>query len=80
MYFDRLTALIAQSFKQAQQYIFVDEQIISDALLWLANNQAQNGSFPETGSIIHRKIQSIDGNSIALTAFTVISFIENQVN
>lgn len=77
---NRLTALVAQGLRQAQQHIYIDDAIISEALEWLANNQAVNGSFTETGSIVHRKIQSLDGNSLALTAFTAISFIENQVN
>jgi hypothetical protein len=33
----------------------------------------------ETGSIIYRELQDRDGNSLALTAFTLLAFIENQV-
>lgn len=72
-----ITAYVAFAFKQAKPFIYVDDKIISDALKWLENNQAQNGSFVEVGKIIHHSVQSND-RSLALTAFTLIAFIENQ--
>lgn len=74
-----MTALVAQSFKQAQSYIYVDNKIILDALQWLSDNQAPNGSFAEIGNIVHKSAQSIDGNSLALTSLVAMAFIENRV-
>jgi CD109 antigen len=78
-YFFRLTAYAALTLKQAKNHIYVDEKIIENCLEWLSKHQGKNGSFVETGSIIYRELQDRDGNSLALTAFTLLAFIENQV-
>lgn len=75
-----LTAFVAKSFKQADRYIDVDEQIIADALKWLQGVQRNDGSFPEVGQISHRTLQSDANNGVALTAYTVIAFLRNKVS
>ncbi|XP_076245134.1 thioester-containing protein 1 allele R1 isoform X2 [Calliopsis andreniformis] len=72
-----LTAFVAKAFKQAAEYIPIEDRIIDDALKWLANNQAPNGSFPEVGKVSHRDMQGGAAKGLALTAFTVIAFLEN---
>lgn len=76
---NRLTAYAAQAFTEASQYIYVDNSIIKEALRWLSGIQALNGSFTEVGNIVHEELQGKTGNSLAMTAFTLIAFIENQV-
>ncbi|KAF5295443.1 hypothetical protein FQA39_LY13104 [Lamprigera yunnana] len=71
-----ITAYVAYAFKQAKPFIYVDDKIIKNALKWLEDNQALNGSFVEVGNIIHHDVQ-INDNSLALTAFTLMAFIEN---
>lgn len=66
------------SLSQAVTYIYVDETIILNALKWLSEIQAANGSFVERDAVIHQELQSREGNSLALTAFTVLCFLENQ--
>ncbi|CAG9853917.1 unnamed protein product [Phyllotreta striolata] len=73
-----LTAYTALALKQARNYIFVDEDLIESALNWLANIQGKNGSFYETGSIIHSELQNNSGNSLALTAFVVMAIQESS--
>lgn len=75
----RITSYVAFAFHQAKPYIYVDDNIISTALDWLANNQQANGSFYEVGSIVHHEMQNRNGDSLALTAFVITAFIENQV-
>lgn len=75
-----MTAYVALAFSHARSYIYVDENIIGAALEWLYDNQSLNGSFVESGNIVHEELQNKDGNSLALTAFTALAFIENQVN
>ncbi|XP_076755631.1 CD109 antigen isoform X1 [Xylocopa sonorina] len=72
-----LTAFVAKAFKQASAYIPIEDRIINEALQWLANNQAPNGSFPEVGRVSHRDMQGGAAKGIALTAFTLIAFLEN---
>ncbi|ERL86830.1 hypothetical protein D910_04233 [Dendroctonus ponderosae] len=73
-----LTAYVALAFKQARQFIYVDDHIIKSSLEWLQNIQGSNGSFVETGTVIYDDLQNRDGNSLAMTAFVVLAFIENQ--
>ncbi|GLG95490.1 uncharacterized protein GBIM_02438 [Gryllus bimaculatus] len=73
-----LTAFVAKSFHQAMPYITVEERIIHEALQWLANNQAANGSFPEVGKVSHKDMQGGAANGVALTAYTLIAFLENK--
>lgn len=77
--FFRLTAFVAKSFRQAAPYINVEDKVIQDALHWLHTNQAANGSFPEVGHVSHRDMQGGAAKGLALTAFTLIAFLENQV-
>lgn len=58
-------------------YIAVEEKVILDALQWLANNQAPNGSFPEVGTVSHRDMQGGAAKGLALTAYTLTAFLEN---
>ncbi|XP_014472781.1 PREDICTED: CD109 antigen-like isoform X2 [Dinoponera quadriceps] len=73
-----LTAFVAKSFKQAAQYIAVEDRIIDEALKWLSDNQSPNGSFPEVGKVSHRDMQGGAAKGLALTAYTLITFLENQ--
>ena len=73
-----LTAFVAKSFRQAAKYIMVDETIIMQALEFLSNIQSQNGSFPEVGHVSHKDMQGGSSDGIALTAYTLITFLENQ--
>ncbi|XP_031779562.1 CD109 antigen isoform X2 [Nasonia vitripennis] len=71
-----LTAFVAKSFKQAEKYITVEEKIIADALKWLAEKQAPNGSFPEVGTVSHRDMQGGAAKGLALTAYVLSAFLE----
>lgn len=75
-----LTAFVARSFRQADGIIDIEERIIDNALAWLSNVQADNGSFPEVGHVSHADMQGGSGQGIALTAYTLIAFLENQVS
>lgn len=79
-FLSRLTAFVAKSFRQATEYITIDNKVIDEALQWLSNNQAANGSFPEVGRVSHRDMQGGAAKGLALTAFTLIAFLENPVN
>ncbi|XP_055684023.1 thioester-containing protein 1 allele R1-like isoform X3 [Lutzomyia longipalpis] len=73
-----LTAFVARSFRQAKKFISVEEDVIINALNWLSDQQAPNGSFPEVGHVSHKDMQGGAGDGIALTAYTLITFLENR--
>lgn len=73
-----MTAYVVKSFRQAVPYIPIEEKVIIDGLQWLSNNQANNGSFPEVGKVSHTQMQGGSARGLALTAYTLIAFLENQ--
>lgn len=79
-FYFRLTAYVSLAFNQARNYIYIDDSIIRDALKWLSANQAANGSFVETGNVVHEELQNRDKNSLALTAYVLLALQENQVS
>ncbi|XP_017784771.1 PREDICTED: CD109 antigen-like [Nicrophorus vespilloides] len=74
-----ITAYTAMSLVQAKNFIFVDKAIIDNAFSWLSDKQNKNGSFVEKSSVVHKEAQTPDDKSLALTAFVVLAFIENEV-
>ncbi|CAG9797907.1 unnamed protein product [Chironomus riparius] len=73
-----LTAFVAKSFNQASKYILVDKAVVKQALEFLKNVQSANGSFPEVGQVSHKDMQGGASKGIALTAYTLITFLENE--
>lgn len=72
-----VTAFVVSSFLQSSQYISVEKRIVDEALDWLKSNQALNGGFPEVGNINHNDMQGTS-NNVALTAYTLMSFLESK--
>uniref|UniRef100_A0A182VDH6 TEP1-F n=1 Tax=Anopheles merus TaxID=30066 RepID=A0A182VDH6_ANOME len=72
-----LTAFVAKSFQQAAKHMTIEEDVIDSALGWLSKVQTADGAFPEVGTICHKDMQGGAGSGIALTAYTVIAFLEN---
>ncbi|XP_059162967.1 CD109 antigen-like [Physella acuta] len=73
-----LTAFVARVFHQAKRHIFVDDNILNDAIQWMIQQQNTNGSFPETGYIYDKNIQGQAGSGVGLTLFVLISLLENR--
>uniref|UniRef100_A0A914ZVE4 TEP1-F n=1 Tax=Parascaris univalens TaxID=6257 RepID=A0A914ZVE4_PARUN len=76
-----LTAFVVRSFKQAQAYIFVDDQILQKSIAFLnAQQQQENGAFAERGEVHHKDMQggAAEGG-VPLTAYVLIAFLENGV-
>lgn len=73
-----LTAYVTKSFTQAMSYVPVEDKVIDEALRWLSNNQASDGSFPEVGKVSHSAMQGGAAKGLALTAYTLITFLESQ--
>lgn len=73
-----LTAFVAKSFHQAKKYTQIDQEIIDQALSYLAGVQDENGEFPERGTVFHKSMQGGASKGIALTAYTLITFLENS--
>ena len=73
-----LTAFVAKSFSQASKYIKIDQNVILEALNFLKGVQDRDGSFPEVGTVFHRDMQGGSSKGIGLTAYALITFLENK--
>ncbi|XP_059162965.1 CD109 antigen-like [Physella acuta] len=74
----RLTAFVARVFHQAKRHIFVDDNIINDAIQWMIQQQNTDGSFPEPGVVLSRTMKDQAGSGVRLTLFVLISLLENR--
>uniref|UniRef100_A0A2M4B9N5 TEP1-F n=1 Tax=Anopheles marajoara TaxID=58244 RepID=A0A2M4B9N5_9DIPT len=73
-----LTAFVAKSMKPAAKYLNeIDQDMLSKAFDWLSAKQQENGSFVEVGPIFYSDMQSGSRQSIALTSYVLIAFLEN---
>ncbi|GFR94590.1 thioester-containing protein [Elysia marginata] len=73
-----LTAFVTKVFHQAKPHIFVDENVIKTAINWMIRQQASDGSFPEPGKVLNKKMQGQSAGGVGLTCFVYISLLENQ--
>ncbi|XP_013779799.1 CD109 antigen-like [Limulus polyphemus] len=73
-----LTAFVVKSFHQALPYIDIDPAVIEQSLKWLSQQQMSDGSFNEPGEVHFKRMQGGAGKGIALTAYVLIAFLENQ--
>ncbi|XP_059473013.1 CD109 antigen-like isoform X2 [Neocloeon triangulifer] len=73
-----LTAFVAKSFRAASPYITIDPGMVQQALQWLQGVQATNGSFPEVGKVHHHDMQGGSASGLALTAYTLITFLQDK--
>ncbi|KAK7473610.1 hypothetical protein BaRGS_00035157, partial [Batillaria attramentaria] len=73
-----LTAFVAKTFQQAEPYIQIDVEVIARAVDWLVARQNYDGSFPEYGIVQHRLLQGGAARGPGLTAFVLISLLENN--
>ncbi|XP_059114506.1 alpha-2-macroglobulin-like isoform X1 [Peromyscus eremicus] len=71
-----LTAFVLKSFAQAQNYIFIHEALITQAVLWLSHQQNDNGCFRSSGSLINNAIKGGVEDEVTLSAYVTIALLE----
>lgn len=75
-----LTAFVAKSFQQAAYHVDIDDKIVDATLQWLSNTQNKEGAFVEQGDICHKEMQGGASNGVALTAYVLTAFLQNEVS
>uniref|UniRef100_A0A3Q1HW22 CD109 molecule n=2 Tax=Anabas testudineus TaxID=64144 RepID=A0A3Q1HW22_ANATE len=74
-----LTAFVLRCFIQAQTYINVDQNVLTNAMTWLLKYQGPQGEFNEVGRLIHTEMQGAqDDGSVALSAYVLIALLEDE--
>ncbi|CAL1574936.1 unnamed protein product [Knipowitschia caucasica] len=74
-----LTAYVLKCFQGAQSYITVDQSVLTRAWDWLLTHQGPDGDFIEVGHTMHTEMQAgPDSDHVALTAYVLITLLEDQ--
>ncbi|KAF6338697.1 alpha-2-macroglobulin like 1 [Rhinolophus ferrumequinum] len=71
-----LTAFVTKCFGQAQEFIFIDDKNIQDALEWMAGNQLPNGCYANVGKLIHTAMKGGIDDEISLTSYITAALLE----
>ncbi|NWV00573.1 OVOS protein, partial [Upupa epops] len=71
-----LTAFVYKSFAQARRYIYIDDNVQSQTLIWLASKQKSNGCFENTGSHFNNALKGGEEGEYSLTAYVVAALLE----
>ncbi|XP_075072202.1 alpha-2-macroglobulin-like protein 1 [Mixophyes fleayi] len=72
-----VTVLAIKAFSSAQNFIYIDEIHIQQAVKWLQEQQLPNGSFDEEGKYFNNKLEA--ENEVAQTAFVAIALLEHHL-
>ncbi|KFP70300.1 Ovostatin, partial [Acanthisitta chloris] len=71
-----LTAFVYKSFAQAKRYIYIDDKVQSQTLIWLASKQKSDGCFENVGSHFNNALKGGDEAEYSLTAYVVAALLE----
>ncbi|NXE27915.1 OVOS protein, partial [Ardeotis kori] len=71
-----LTAFVYKSFAQARRYIYIDDNVQSQTLIWLANKQKSDGCFENTGLHFNNALKGGEEGEYSLTAYVVAALLE----
>ncbi|XP_055894437.1 CD109 antigen-like isoform X2 [Biomphalaria glabrata] len=73
-----LTAFVTRVFKQAKAHIYIDDEVLIKAIQWMVSKQNDDGSFPEPGVVLNKKMQGQAGSGVGLSLYVLISLFENE--
>ncbi|NXO10407.1 OVOS protein, partial [Oriolus oriolus] len=71
-----LTAFVYKSLEQAKRYIYIDDHVQSQTLIWLASKQKSDGCFETAGSHFNNALKGGEEAEYSLTAYVVASMLE----
>ncbi|XP_063094207.1 ovostatin [Cavia porcellus] len=71
-----LTAFVYKSFAQARRYIYIDDKVQSQTLIWLLSIQKSDGCFSNFGNNFNNALKGEEDNKISLTAYVVNALLE----
>ncbi|KAF5307210.1 hypothetical protein FQR65_LT00726 [Abscondita terminalis] len=75
-----LTAFVVKILQLCKDYIYVDQNVITNAVRWIINNQLENGCFATVSHVFHDMGGSyMENSTAALTSYVMISLIESGI-
>jgi CD109 antigen len=71
-----LTAFVLKTFAQAEDLMFIDEDVLNKAREWIGQQQRPDGSFEAVGFVHHEDMVGGVQGKTALTAYVAIALME----
>jgi CD109 antigen len=71
-----LTAFVLKCFSQATELMYIDTDVLEEAIDWITSHQNNDGSFDSIGFVHHQEMLGGVTGKTALTAFTAIALLE----
>ncbi|NXG09943.1 OVOS protein, partial [Sakesphorus luctuosus] len=71
-----LTAFVYRSFAQASHFIYIDDNVQSQTLMWLASKQKPDGCFRSVGTLFNNALKGGVDDELSLSAYTTIAMLE----
>ncbi|XP_063818602.1 alpha-2-macroglobulin-like protein 1 isoform X2 [Pseudophryne corroboree] len=71
-----LTAFVMKCFYQAKNYIFIDGNVLNQAVSWLAAHQQTDGCFMNSGTLIHTLMKGGVEDDLSLDAYITAALLE----
>ncbi|XP_043935614.1 alpha-2-macroglobulin-like protein 1 [Protopterus annectens] len=71
-----LTAFVTSEFGKAQDFIFIDTNVIVCAIQWLSQHQLKSGCFKNSGKLFHTSMKGGVNDDISLSAYVCYSLQE----
>ncbi|NXU86100.1 OVOS protein, partial [Xiphorhynchus elegans] len=71
-----LTAFVYRSFAQASHFIYIDDNVQTQTLMWLASKQKPDGCFESVGTLFNNALKGGVGDELSLSAYITIAMLE----
>ncbi|XP_075758604.1 ovostatin-like [Pelodiscus sinensis] len=71
-----LTAFVYKSFVEAKRYIYIDGNVLSQALNWLASKQNADGCFLNAGKHFNNALHGETEDGLSLTAYVTAALLK----
>uniref|UniRef100_A0A8I5TH38 OVOS n=1 Tax=Pongo abelii TaxID=9601 RepID=A0A8I5TH38_PONAB len=75
-----LSALTFKTLERMKKYVFIDENVQKQTLIWLSSQQKTSGCFKNDGQLFNHAWEGGDEEDISLTAYVVGMFFEAGLN
>ncbi|XP_009975057.3 ovostatin-like [Tyto alba] len=73
-----LTAFVYKSFAQASNFIYIDDNVQAQTLMWLASKQKPDGCFRSVGTLFNNALKGGVDDELSLSAYITIAMLEAQ--
>ncbi|KFQ34298.1 Ovostatin, partial [Mesitornis unicolor] len=71
-----LTAFVYKSFAQASHWIYIDDNVQAQTLMWLASKQKPDGCFQSVGMLFNNALKGGVDDELSLSAYITIAMLE----